>query len=92
MRYGIEFFGMHVIWWFFWIILWVGFFSFLTPVRRRHMRNFHQTPKDILQRRLASGEITEQEYESRMNILNQEFKPAGTEGQGLGRPKLSSKI
>lgn len=89
---GTGFIGMHFIWWFFWIMLWVGFFSFLTPVRRRHLKNFHQTPKDILQRRLATGEITEKEYESRMSILQQEFSQSGAEGPGIVHPKLSSKI
>ena len=63
--YDSGYFGMHFFWWFFWILLWVSFFSYATPVPRRHLKRLHGTPLDILQRRLASGEITEQEYESR---------------------------
>jgi hypothetical protein len=28
-------FGMHPYWWMFWVVLWMLFFSFLMPVRRR---------------------------------------------------------
>ena len=43
------FWGMHWYWWFFWILLWVVFFSFMTPMQRRY----------------AAGEITSEEYEER---------------------------
>ena len=30
--------GMHGYWWFFWIFLWILFFSFMMPVRRTTYR------------------------------------------------------
>jgi len=29
--------GMHGYWWFFWIFLWILFFSFMMPVRRTNL-------------------------------------------------------
>lgn len=63
------YFGMHFVWWIFWLILWGSFFSFLTPVKRSHMKKLREMPLDILHRRLASGEITVQEYENTKSIL-----------------------
>ncbi len=59
---GWGFFGMHVFWWLFWIVLILAFFSLLTPVPRHRAR---ETPRQILQRRYAAGEISTQEYEER---------------------------
>jgi putative membrane protein len=58
------FWGMHVYWWFFWILLWVLFFSFMTPMRRTTYREM-QSPLRLLQRKYAAGEITSEEYEER---------------------------
>jgi putative membrane protein len=60
---------MHFVWWVFWLILWVTFFSILTPVPRRQWQRMRETPKEILLRRLASGEISEKEFESRNLVL-----------------------
>jgi putative membrane protein len=62
---GWGFFGMHALWWLFWIILLVSFFSLLTPVPRDEARRRRQTPLEILQRRYAAGEISTQEYDER---------------------------
>ena len=51
--------------WFFWILLIVLFFLFLTPVPRRDVARLRQTPLEILQRRYAAGEISTAEYEER---------------------------
>jgi putative membrane protein len=58
------FWGMHLYWWFFWILLWVLFFSFMTPMRRTTYREM-QSPLRLLQRKYAAGEITSEEYEER---------------------------
>ncbi|MGF7180533.1 SHOCT domain-containing protein [Tunturiibacter psychrotolerans] len=58
------FFGMHAYWWFFWIVLWVLFFSIMMPMRRTTFRQM-QSPMQLLQRRYAAGEITSEEYEER---------------------------
>jgi putative membrane protein len=67
--YQSGYFGMHFIWWCFWVILWVSFFSLLTPVPRRQWKKMREAPKDILLRRLASGEISEKEFESRTLLM-----------------------
>ena len=59
---GGWFWGMHILWWLFWIVLIVVFFSLLTSVSRTRTR---ETPLQILQRRYAAGDISTQEYEER---------------------------
>ena len=71
--YQSAYLGMHFLWWCFWLILWVGFFSLLTPMPRRSLQKARETPKEILLRRLASGEISEQEFESRLSIIKKEI-------------------
>ena len=71
------YFGMHFIWWIFWILLWVSFFSFLSPVPRRHLKKIRENPKDILQRRLANGEISEQEYAKIKETLDEDNRAIG---------------
>lgn len=56
------YYGMHYSWWFFWIIVWFAYFAFLTPVRRGHWKRINVNPLDLLQQRLATGEIKEEEY------------------------------
>lgn len=68
---GWGFFGMHVFWWLFWIVLIVAFFSLLTPVPRHRAR---ETPLQILQRRYAAGEVSTQEYEERKARLERDTK------------------
>lgn len=66
---GWGFFGMHVFWWLFWIVLILAFFSLLTPVPRHRAR---ETPLQVLQRRYAAGEISTQEYEERKARLERD--------------------
>ena len=50
--------GMHGLWWIFWVAL-IGvlvFYGWGRPSERR--RGPRETPHEVLQRRLASGEIT----------------------------------
>ena len=72
---GWGFFGMHALWWLFWIIILVAFFSVLTPVPRGAARRRGQTPLEILQRRYAAGEISTQEYEERKAKLERDALP-----------------
>lgn len=62
-----NFYGMHLIWWFIWIVLliWV----FLTPWGYRGRRRKEETSLDILKKRYASGEINKEEYEERKQVL-----------------------
>lgn len=66
---GGLFWGMHLFWWLFWIVLFVAFFSLLTPVPRRRVR---ETPLEVLQRRYAAGEISTAEYEERKTRLTKD--------------------
>lgn len=54
------FWGMHLIWWVIWFIfiIWI----FLTPWSIPGDRRNRETPLTILKKRLASGEITEEQY------------------------------
>lgn len=69
MFYG----GMHLYWWLFWFVLWVLFFSFLTPMRRVAYRQM-QSPMQLLQRRYAAGEITSDQYEQQKGQLLRDSK------------------
>jgi putative membrane protein len=69
---GGWFWGMHLFWWLFWFLIISLFFSMLTPVPRHKVR---ETPLQILQRRLAAGEISTQEYEERKQRLEREATP-----------------
>lgn len=54
-----PFWGMHLLWWGFWIFALVSIFGFNVPERSRV--NSHD-PRLILRRRFAKGEITQDEY------------------------------
>jgi putative membrane protein len=64
--------GMHGLWWIFWVIL-IGVLVFYgwgrssDPARRRH-----ESPHDVLRRRLAAGEITPEDYEKRKALLDRD--------------------
>ncbi|MBC7628728.1 MAG: SHOCT domain-containing protein [Ferruginibacter sp.] len=64
-NYG--FWGMHFIWW----IIWMGliFWIFLTPWSIPGERRKKDTPLDILKKRFASGEITNEQYKEQKKIL-----------------------
>lgn len=66
---GTWFWGMHIFWWLFWIVLIAMFFSVATPVPRGKAR---ETPLDRLQRRYAEGEISTDEYDERKKRLEQD--------------------
>jgi putative membrane protein len=63
---GGWFFGMHLFWWLFWIVLIVALLGFFDPVPRHKTR---ETPLQVLQRRYAAGEISTKEYEERKERL-----------------------
>ncbi|MEW5756306.1 MAG: SHOCT domain-containing protein [Pseudomonadota bacterium] len=66
---GGWFFGMHLFWWLFWIVLIVALFGLFEPVPRSKAR---ATPLERLQRRYADGEISTEEYEERKKRLEQD--------------------
>ncbi|TFF37490.1 SHOCT domain-containing protein [Mucilaginibacter psychrotolerans] len=67
MFYYNNFWGMDFIWWCVWIML--LFWIFATPYDIPFQRNKKNNPLDILQRRLASGEIDKADYEERKKII-----------------------
>ena len=68
---GGSFWGMHFIWWFFWVALMVMIFTPITPVSISRRR---ETALEVLQRRYASGEVTTVEYEERKTKLEHDSK------------------
>ena len=68
MMYNNYFFGgMHLIWWLLWIML--LFWIFAIPYNIPGQRKKKDSPLDILQKRFASGQITNEEYQEKKNIL-----------------------
>lgn len=64
---GNHFGGMHLIWWFVWLIF--IFWIFATPYDVPGQRKKKDSPLDILKKRFASGEINKEEYEGNKKIL-----------------------
>ncbi len=65
--------GMHAVWWIFWIsVLAVLLFAFRGGWSGRGGDGGVESPRDLLRRRLAAGEITPDEYEERMALLNRD--------------------
>ncbi|QEM07132.1 SHOCT domain-containing protein [Mucilaginibacter rubeus] len=68
MYYNGNFWGMHLIWWFIWLIL--LFWIFATPYDIPGQRKKKDSPLDILKKRFASGEITKEEYLEKKEIID----------------------
>jgi putative membrane protein len=69
-NYGYSMMGMHAFWWLFWL---VAIAAVLVGMRGRAAAgrgSVPEGPREILQRRLASGEIEPDEYEQRLAVLN----------------------
>ncbi len=71
LYYGYHLWGMHLIWWCIWIILfgWGITTRYSIPGRRTRINPslYH------LQKRFASGEITKDEYLDRRNVLERDL-------------------
>ena len=64
---GYHFWGMHLIWWIIWLFL--LFWIFAMPYNIPGQRMMKDSPLDILQKRFALGEITNEEYQEKKKIL-----------------------
>ena len=64
---GYHFMGMHLIWWFFWVLF--MFWIFATPYYVPFQQKKKDSPFDILKNRFASGQITNEEYQEKKKIL-----------------------
>ncbi len=69
---GFHMGGMHGLWWIFWIVL-IGFLVYYVWGRPGEQRRRpRETSQEVLQRRLANGEITPDEYEKRKALLDRD--------------------
>lgn len=68
MYEGYHYWGMHLIWWFVWMIL--IFWIFAIPYNIPGQRAKKDTPLDILKKRLASGEINKDEYQENKKLID----------------------
>ena len=64
--------GMHGLWWIFWLLL-VGAIVYSAWGRPDGpQRRPRELPQQLLRRRLASGEISTEEYEKRKTLLDRD--------------------
>ena len=71
MFYNNYYGGMHFFWWIIWLIM--LFWIFAVPYDIPFQRRKRDSPLDILQKRLASGQITNKEYDEKRIILEKEY-------------------
>ncbi|MEI6823098.1 MAG: SHOCT domain-containing protein [Bacteroidota bacterium] len=71
MLYTNYYWGMHLMWWVVWLIL--LFWIFALPYDIPYQRQKKDSPLDILQRRFASGEITNEEYQEKKEIIKKDL-------------------
>jgi len=67
MYFEHHYWGMHLFWWIFWVVI-ISLLLFspwpIRPLARR------DTAIEVLRRRFAAGEITEDEYRQRLDVLD----------------------
>ena len=68
---GYHFGGMHLIWWFIWVMFMVTIFA--TPYEIPGQRRRKDSPLDILKNRFASGQITNEEYQEKKTMLERDL-------------------
>jgi len=68
--------GMHWFWWLFWVAVLAAIFLAPWGHPSRHGKHPHESPHEVLRRRLAAGEITTQEYEQRKALLDRDTPSA----------------
>jgi putative membrane protein len=71
MFYSSNYWGMNLVWWIIWMIM--IFWIFATPYNIPGQRNKKDSPLDILQKRFASGQITNDEYQEKKKILENDL-------------------
>jgi putative membrane protein len=64
---GYHFFGMHLSWWIFWIVLLMWIFA--TPYYIPGQQKKKKSALNLLQERFALGEISKETYEEHKAIL-----------------------
>lgn len=66
-HHGYHIWGMHIFWWFIWLILIIWVYA--TPYDIPGQRKRKDSPLHILQKRFAAGKITKEEYEEHKKLL-----------------------
>ncbi len=66
-----SYWGMGIIWWLIWMV--VLFWIFALPYRIPGQRYKKDSPLDILQKRFASGAITNEEYQEKKTIIENSY-------------------
>lgn len=69
MHNDYHFWGMHMLWWVFWVIMMLWLFA--TPYDIPGQRTKNDTPLDILKKRYVKGEITKEEFDEKKKFLDQ---------------------
>jgi putative membrane protein len=64
---GYHFGGMHFFWWFLWVCILIWIFAIPRTIPGQRFKK--DSPLDILKKRLASGEIDNNEYQEKKNLL-----------------------
>jgi len=64
-----HYWGMHMFWWIFWVVI-VSLLLFSPWPARPGIRR--DSAVDVLRRRFAAGEITEEEYRRGLDVLGSE--------------------
>jgi len=68
MYHDNQIFGMHLLWWLAWTAL--VFWIFAVPYNIPGQRMEKDGPLDVLKKRLASGEISDEEYKTKKELLS----------------------
>ena len=62
--------GMHAVWWVFWVGLVISLLFWSGGSNSARRGKNRETPHEALRRRLASGEVSTDEYEKRKMLLD----------------------
>jgi putative membrane protein len=66
--YASQYGGMHMIWWVLWIIFLIWIFAIPYDIPGQRVKK--DSPIDILKKRLASGEITNEEFSEKKKLMD----------------------
>ena len=71
MFYSNYYWGMNLVWWCVWVIL--LFWIFAIPYDIPGQRKKRDSPLDILKKRFASGQITNEDYQEKRELLENDL-------------------
>jgi len=88
MYWGYHYWGMHLFWWFFWLAIVALLLATGWPRSQTVRRDAGRDAAiDALRTRYAAGEIDEEEYRERLEVLTAESRAApGAPRDRAGRP------